>query len=97
MTIYNYYSEMQGLCFRAVVALSALGEEGLKDFYFAANEGFYNQLNTIPVDKAQAHINQSQIEQYLVTKDFVESKELEAAEKIREETEAKKCQTQKTL
>lgn len=90
MTIYNYYSEMQELSFRATMALAALGNEGLKDFYSAAEEGFYNKLQKIAVDEAQKNINQSQIEQYLITKDFVETKENEAAYKLREEMEVNK-------
>jgi hypothetical protein len=95
MTRYNYLTEMQDLCFRAVMALSVIGDDGMKDFYFAANEGFFNQLSKIPVDEAQQNINQSQIDQYLTTKDFVETKEREAAEFIKKTTDAaeKKKQT----
>lgn len=97
MTTYNYYSGMQELCFRATMALNALGNEGLKDLYSAAEEGFFSKMDGLPVDEAKKEISQAQIEGYLITKEFVEDKELEAAEKIREETEAIKCQKQKAL
>jgi len=87
MTHYNYLTEMQDFCFRAVMALSVLGDDGMKDFYLAANEGFFNQLSKLPVEEAQQNINQSQIDQYLVTKEFVETKEREAADFIKKATE----------
>ena len=93
MTHYNYLTEMQELCFRATMALSVIGDDGMKDFYLAANEGFFNQLTKMPVEEAKQNINQSQIEQYLTTKEFVEAKEKEAAEfvkKVTEEAEQKK-------
>jgi len=88
MTRYNYLTEMQELCFRATMALSVIGEDGMKDFYFAANEGFFNQLAKMPVEDAKQNINQSQIDQYLTTKEFVEAKEKEAAEFVKQATEA---------
>ena len=93
MTHYNYLTEMQELCFRATMALSVIGDDGMKDFYLAANEGFFNQLTKMPVEEAKQNINQSQIEQYLTTKEFVEAKEKEAAEfvkKVTEDAEQKK-------
>ena len=87
MTRYNYLTEMQDLCFRATMALSVIGDDGMKDFYLAANEGFFNQLAKMPVEEAKQNINQSQIEQYLTTKEFVETKEKEAAEFIKKTTE----------
>lgn len=89
MTYYNYASEMQQLCFRAREALTVLKEDGLKEFYAIAEEGYYNKLENVPVEEAKQNINQSQIDAYLALKDFVETKELEAAEKLRAEQEAK--------
>jgi len=83
MTHYNYYEQMQALCFRASMACVALGNEGLRDFYTAAEGGFCQKLQNVSVEDAEKNINQSQIEQYLITKDFVEEKEREAAEKIK--------------
>lgn len=83
MTRYNYLKEMQELCFRATMALAVINDDGLKDFYVAADEGFTTQLEKITGQEAKESINQSQIEQYLVTKAFVESKEQEAAENIK--------------
>ena len=89
MTVYNYLSSMQELCFRATMALNALGKLGMADFYSAAENGFFSKLDGIPVEEAKQNINQSQIDQYLVTKEFVEQKEREAAEQLRAEQEAK--------
>ena len=85
MTTYNYYEQMQALSFRASMALTVLGNEGLSDFYSAAEDGFYQKLQTVSVEDAKKNITQSQIDQYLVLKDFVENKEREAAEKIKQE------------
>lgn len=90
MTTYNYLSEMQELCFRASQALTVLEDAGLKDFYSAAEQGFFSKMDGMPVPEAEKPINQSQVEQYLITKEFVETKEYEAAEKLREENEAVK-------
>lgn len=90
MTTYNYYEKMQELSFRATMALNAIGDDGLKDFYSAAENGFYQKLQTVSVEDAKKSINQSQIDQYLVLNEFVEEKEREAAEKVRQETEEAK-------
>jgi putative NADPH-quinone reductase len=87
MTHYNYYEQMQELSYRATMALAVIGNEGLRDFYSAAEEGFYKKLETVSVEEAKQNINQSQIDQYLITKDFVEEKEREAAELVRAEAE----------
>ncbi|MBO7735106.1 MAG: hypothetical protein J6S67_21260 [Methanobrevibacter sp.] len=88
MTTYNYMSEMQEMCFRATQALIVLGDKGMQDFYAAAEQGFYNRANGLSVEEANAPINVSQIDSYLATKDFVESKEYEAALKLKKEQEA---------
>lgn len=85
MTHYNYYEQMQELSFRASMALTVLGNVGLSDFYSAAEEGFYQKLQTVSVEDAKKNITRSQIDQYLVLKDFVDDKEREAAEKLKEE------------
>lgn len=85
MTTYNYYEKMQELSFRATMALNAIGDDGLKDFYSAAENGFYQKLQTVSVEDAKKSINQSQIDQYIVLKDFVDNKEREAAEKVRQD------------
>lgn len=87
MTTYNYLSEMQLLCFRAREALKALNDDGMRDFYAAAEIGFSQQATPLTYEKANEHINQSQIEAYLKVKEFTEQKEREAAEKIREDLE----------
>ena len=86
MTRYNYLKEMQEFCFRAAMALAVINDDGLKDFYVAADEGFTGLLEKITGEEAEESINQSQIEQYLVTKAFVESKEKEAADVIAADT-----------
>ena len=87
MTTYNYLSEMQLLCFRAREALKVLNDDGMKDFYAAAEVGFSERATPLTFEKANEHINQSQIDAYLRVKDFVEQKEREAAEKLRDENE----------
>ena len=88
MTTYNYMSEMQGLCFRVTQALIVLGDKGMQDFYSAAEQGFYNRANELSVEEANAPINVTQIDAYLQTKDYVESKEYEAALQLKKEQEA---------
>ena len=87
MTTYNYLSEMQLWCFRAREALKVLNDDGMKDFYAAAEVGFSERATPLTFEKANEHINQSQIDAYLRVKDFVEQKEREAAEKLRDENE----------
>lgn len=87
MTTYNYLNEMQLLCFRAREALKALNDDGMKDFYAAAEVGFSERATPLTFEKANEHINQSQIEAYLKIKEFAEEKEREAAEKLRYENE----------
>lgn len=87
MTTYNYLSEMQLLCFRAREALKVLNDDGMKDFYAAAEVGFSERATPLTFEKANEHINQSQIEAYLKVKKFTEEKEREAAEKLRYESE----------
>lgn len=87
MTTYNYLSEMQLLCFRAREASKVLNDDGMKDFYAAAGVGFSERATPLTFEKANEHINQSQIDAYLRVKDFVEQKEREAAEKLRDENE----------
>ena len=89
MTTYNYLSEMQLMCFWAREALKVLNDDGLKDFFAAAEVGFSERATPLTYDKANEHINQRQIEAYLKVKEFTEQKEREAAEKLREEAEAR--------
>ena len=84
MTTYNYMSEMQQLCFRATKALKELGDDGLYDFYAAAEKGFDATANSLPYEEANKDINQSQTDAFINLKDFVEDKEYKAAEKIKE-------------
>ena len=87
MTTYNYLSEMQLLCFRAREALKVLNDKGMEDFYAAAEVGFSERATPLTFEKANEHINQSQIEAYLKVKEYAEQKEREAAEKLRDENE----------
>lgn len=88
MTTYNYLSEMQQLCFRATQALEVLGEKGMKDFYSKAEEGYAVECSSLGYKSASAAIEQSQINAYLQVKEYVDTKEREAAEKLREQQEA---------
>ena len=91
MTTYNYLTEMQSLCFKAGMALKGIGDEGMKDFYLAADTGFYKRLETIQMEEADQPINQSQMDCYLMLKDFVTEKEKEAAKAVyRKPTKAEK-------
>ena len=83
MKTYSYLSEMQQFCFRATQAFIVLEDKGMQDFYSAAEKGFDAECNSLTCENASAGINQSQIENYFRLKDFVESKEREAAQKIR--------------
>lgn len=89
MTTYNYLTDMQELCFKAVQALVVIEDDGLKDFYSAAEEGFAKRITSIPVEEATKLINQSQVESYIRTKEFVDDAERKAAEKLREAQEQK--------
>ena len=83
MTTYSYFSEMQQLCFRATQAFIVLEDKGMQDFYSAAEKGFNAECNSLVCDNASAVVNHSQIENYFRLKDFVETKEREAAEKMK--------------
>lgn len=87
MTTYNYLSEMQDFCFKAAMAMKGIGDLVMKEFYEAAEEGYGNRLSKLSVEEAEQNITQAQIDQYLHTKDFVQQKENEAAEKLRKEAE----------
>ena len=93
MTRYNYVSEMQQLCFRAVQALNVLKEEGLRDFYNAAEIGFAKQmddLNSSSFDEASKEISERRLTAYYSTKEFVDDKEYEAACLLKEQQQEAK-------
>lgn len=91
MTYYNYLSEMQQLCFRAREALKVLEDDGLRLFYSVAEEGFFSQMERLPVEKAKQDVNLSLIESLIRTKRYVEEKELDAAYKIKREMDQKEA------
>lgn len=86
MTLYNYVSEMQELCFRATQALKVMGKTGTMDFYSAAENGFYQllqELNNKPIEEVSTTVNQDQLDTLVSCKLFVEKQENEAAYFIR--------------
>lgn len=91
MTYYNYLCEMQQLCFRAREALKVLEDNILRIFYALAEEGFFSQLERLPVEKAKQDVNLSLIESFIRTKRYVEEKELDAAYKIKREMDQKEA------
>ena len=91
MTYYNYLCEMQQLCFRAREALKVLEDNILRKFYAVAEEGFFSQMERLPVEKAKQNVKLSQIESLIRTKRYVEEKELDAAYKIKREMDQKEA------
>ncbi|MBO7733369.1 MAG: hypothetical protein J6S67_12465 [Methanobrevibacter sp.] len=92
MTTYNYVSEMQELCFRATQALSVMGKDGTKDFYSAAEIGFFKQmdeLNNKPVEEVSKPISQDRLDTLIATRKFVEEQEQQAAWTLRRQQEAR--------
>lgn len=92
MTYYNYVSEMHSLCFRATQALTVLGKKGTKDFYSAAESGFFkllDELDNKPVGEISVHVNQDQLDTLIATKNFVEEQERQAAWALRCQQEAR--------
>ena len=87
MTTYNYLSAMQEFSYRTVMALAVLGNVKLQEFYKKAEQDYSDKLEKLSVEEAKENINPSQIDQYLRTKEFCETKEREAAEKIKRDSQ----------
>lgn len=89
MTYYNYLSEMQLLCFRAIQALRVLKQKHLEIFYSAAEVGF-SKKDDLPYEEASVDVCEDELEGFLTLQEFVEKKETEAAYKLHDEAEAGK-------
>ena len=87
MTRYQYMSEMQLLCFRAIQALRVLKLKHLENFYSAAEAGF-SEKDDLPYEEAAIEVSENELEGLLSLQDFVEERETQAAYKLRDEAEA---------
>lgn len=87
MTKYEYYDQLQEVCFRAVKALSVTEKENqtLIDFYSAAEEGFFRKKESLKIKEALELINQNQKDRLNHRKAWLEEIEYQAAIKQREE------------
>lgn len=86
MTKYEYYDQLQEICYKAVKALSVTEKENqtLIDFYSAAEEGFFHKKENMPVLDAMELINQSQRDGLAKRKAWLEEIEYLAAVKQKE-------------
>lgn len=81
MTKYEYYDQLQEICYKAVKALSVTEQENqtLIDFYSAAEEGFFHKKENMPVLDAMELINQKQRDGLAKRKAWLEEIEYQAA------------------
>lgn len=81
MTKYEYYDQLQEICYKAVKALSVTENENqtLIDFYSAAEEGFFHKKENMPVLDAMELINQKQRDGLAKRKAWLEEIEYQAA------------------
>lgn len=80
MTKYEYYDQLQEICYKAVKALSVTEKENqtLIDFYSAAEEGFFHKKENMPVLDAMELINQAQRDGLAKRKAWLEEIEYQA-------------------
>lgn len=81
MTKYEYYDQLQEICYKAVKALSITEEENqtLIDFYSAAEEGFFRKKENMQVLDALELIHQNQRDGLAKRKAWLEEIEYRAA------------------
>lgn len=81
MTKYEYYDQLQEICYKAVKALSVTEKENqtLIDFYSSAEEGFFHKKENMPVLDAMELINQVQRDGLAKRKAWLEEIEYQAA------------------
>lgn len=81
MTKYEYYDQLQEICYKAVKALSVTEKENqtLIDFYSAAEEGFFHKKENMSVLDAMELINQNQRDGLVKRKAWLEEIEYRAA------------------
>lgn len=88
MTNYEYYGEMQELCFKISQAFKVLGDSGLYDFYYAASEGFDEVRKNFTVEEAQRIVDDSELKQLESTAAYVKEVEEQATAKLDQEVTA---------
>ncbi len=82
MTTYNYFIEMQEMCFRISQACKAMGKTGTQDVYAACERGFSVMAKELNCEEAGRTITQDQLDTYVCTKNFCEEQEKQAANEI---------------
>ena len=82
MTTYNYFIEMQEMCFRISQACKVLDKRGTQDVYAACEHGFGEMAKELNCEEAARVISQDQLDTYLCTKNFCEEQEKQAANEI---------------
>lgn len=82
MTTYNYFIEMQDMCFRISQACKAMNKRGTQDVYAACVRGFGEMAKELNCEEAARTINQDQTDTYVCTKNFCEEQEKAAASYI---------------
>ena len=88
MTYYEYYVEMQRLCFKISQAQKVLEETGLHDFYYATSTGFIKLRKEMSVDEANRLIDKSQEEALENSSAYSSEVEKQAVEKLYREVTA---------
>lgn len=81
MTKYEYYDQLQEICYKAVQALSVIEKENktLIEFYSAAEEGFFRKKENLKIKDALEQINQNQKDGLNRRKAWLEEIEYRAA------------------
>jgi hypothetical protein len=82
MTTYNYFIEMQDMCFRISQACKAMNKRGTQDVYAACERGFGEMAKELNCEEAGCTITQDQLDTYLCTKNFCAEQVKQAADKI---------------
>ena len=82
MTTYNYFIEMQDMCFRISQACKAMNKRGTQDVYAACERGFGEMAKELNCEEAARNINQDQLDTYACTKNFCEEQAKAAANQI---------------
>lgn len=85
MTTYNYFIEMQDMCFRISQACKAMNKRGTQDVYAACERGFGEMAKELNCEEAGCTITQDQLDTYVCTKNFCEEQTKQAADIINRE------------
>ena len=85
MTTYNYFIEMQDMCFRISQACKAMNKRGTQDVYAACERGFGEMAKELNCEEASRTITQDQLDTYVCTKNFCEEQTKQAADMINRE------------